>query len=136
MSDIAGELFPKKAADLSRVELEFLNRVNCLETKLMKEEWLEQYESIVFTSKAKLDRECFGHFGMFVFDALFAAWSRLLVDGERVEVEISSSNLVGKYSRLVVYYVAGWTLQRASLALTIGHGERDVFAICVEPEHF
>ena len=109
------------------MELQFLNRVESLESKLMKEDWLAQYDSIIFPSKEKLDHEGFGHFGMFIFDALFAAWSRLLVEDERVAVEIASGDLVAKYSRPVVYYVAGWTLQRASLALTIGEQEREMY---------
>ena len=45
---------------------------HCL-NKLVKEEWLRLYKSIVFPLDKKLDHEDFGCFGMFCFNTLFAA---------------------------------------------------------------
>ena len=58
----------------------------------------------------------FGHLSMYVFNVLFVAWPLLLVDNEQPEVEIVTSDLVHKCSLPVLCYVAGWTLQRASLS--------------------
>ena len=51
-------------------------------------------------------------------------WSLLLVDNEQPEVEIVTSDRVHKRSLPVVYYVAGWTLQRASLLKTVASSDR------------
>ena len=59
-----------------------------------------------------------------MLNVLFVVWSLLLVDNERPEVEIVTSDLIHKCSLPVVYYVAGWTLQRASLSKTVASSDR------------
>ena len=46
------------------------------------------------------------------------------MDNEQPEIEIVTSDLVHKLSLPVVYYAAGWTLQRASLLKTVALSDR------------
>ena len=65
------------------------------------------HSSIDYGSVDRLTDLLFGHLGMYVLNVLFAVWSLLLVDNERPEVEIVTSDLVHKRSLPVVYYVTG-----------------------------
>ena len=71
--------------------------------------------------------ETFAYLGEFLANALFFVWCRSSVDDDRPEIIIPDNCLVSKFSLPVLYYVAGWTLQRASLALTVPINERDKF---------
>ncbi|KAL9184799.1 hypothetical protein ACHAXT_002576 [Thalassiosira profunda] len=116
LNRLAGELFPKGAAELAKVELQFLRGANEAKRGLV-EQWKGLHSSIALPDAQRLSPSAFGYFGVWLFNCMFAVWQLLLVEDEKADIEIPTANLVGKYSRSVVYYVAGWALQRTSLAL-------------------
>lgn len=52
------------------------------------------------------------------------AWSRMIRDNELPPIVIPTASLVQTYALPVVYYTAGWTLSRASIARTIPKRKR------------
>ena len=48
---------------------------------------------------------------------------------DRRALEIPDGDLVATYSLPVVYFIAGWTLQRPSLALLVGEKDREKVSI-------
>ena len=125
LSAMAAEIFPKTAAKILDVELSVGVGVERHKEDRIKE-WMELHSSIDYGSLTRLADSFFGRLGMYVFNVLFAVWSLLLVDNERPEVEIVTSDLVHKRSLPVLYYVAGWTLQRASLSKTVALSDRQI----------
>ena len=94
-------------------------------------DWMGFHSSIDYGSVDRLTDLPFGHLGMYMLNVLFVVSSLLLVDNEQPEVEIVTSDLVHKRSLPVVYYVAGWKLQRASLLKTVelsDHKTKKLFA--------
>ncbi len=65
--------------------------------------------------------------GQFLYYVLFMTWSNLVCGNEKPPVEFPIDCLVGKYALPVIYYVAGWTLYKASKAATICEVKRPLF---------
>ena len=55
------------------------------------------------------------------------SWSFSAVDLERTPITVPRENLVGKYARVVIYYVAGWTLYSMSRAKTVAREKRKMY---------
>ena len=113
--------FPKTASKLSDAEMEFALSVRSAKNQAVKK-WMECFDATLFGYLH--DKHQFGHMGLFVFDCLYSVWCLSSVEDDRPDIDIPSTNLVGKYSRPIVYYAAGWTLQRASLARTVAVDDR------------
>ena len=109
---------------MGRNELEFLARDRRLKKEIVGK-WKAAYDSIDFPPNKKLTAEAFASVGVFLLWCIYFLWSRLFVDEQRPQIQIPADTLVAAYFRPVVYYVAGWTLQRASLALTVQENQRD-----------
>ena len=133
LTELAGSHFPKTARDLGLSEVKFLVAETELRSGLLQSRWKQQYQWIrdqLPTSGAgdkSLDELGFAHFGSFLFQCLYRLWSRMLVEDNGGKVEIPTEDLVGKYALEVVYYVAGWTLQRTSLALGVAEVKKGVY---------
>lgn len=115
--------FPKRAKQLGDAELTFLVNVNKEKVSSL-EEWKHLFGSDEFPLGTRMSKPQFGYFFLLSAEALFFYWCRTMVDDDRRAIEIPDKDLVAKYSQEVVYYVAGWTLQRASLAKTVGELDR------------
>ncbi len=126
LSETAGELFPKSAAKLTKVDLEFLVQDD-KQKRILLEKWKALHPSIKYPPDATQTVHQFGTTGMLLFNILFGVWTLLLVEDERAEVKIVDKDLVCRHSLEVVYYVAGWMLQSASLALTKGRIKREIY---------
>ncbi|EJK60145.1 hypothetical protein THAOC_19554 [Thalassiosira oceanica] len=122
LTKTAAEIFSKCAAELTSVELDF-KRKNTVKRSSHIKQWLEEYTDIN-EKEAVLGKSDFGHLGIFLFNCIYFSWCRLLVADDVVEIEFPERDLVAPYSLEVVYYVAGWSLQRTSLALKAPEGER------------
>ena len=85
--------------------------------------WKPLFASIDFPSNVCLDEEQFLYFFLWLSNGLFFFWSRSMADDDRRNIQIPEGDLVAKYSLPVVYYVAGWTLQRTGLALLVGEND-------------
>ena len=75
-----------------------------------------------------MGRASFGRFGELLHIILFTEWSHSTIDDGRPAVSFPEKNLVGKYAKTVVYYMARWTLSSASKALTIAAEKREIYA--------
>ena len=116
LTKLAGEIFLKRASELTSSELTFLTRVEALKKPLVKR-WKKLHSIILLHPDKVLTDNQFGYLALYLLNCLYFAWCRLLAGDEMVEIEIPDDDLVAKYSRKMVYYVSGWTLQRTSLAL-------------------
>ena len=88
---------------------------------------MKEYECLgidIPNVKNNIPRQKFGSLGLFLHNVLFMEWSYSAIDNERSQVSFPEECLVGKYARLVNYYVAGWILFSASKALTVAVLER------------
>ena len=129
---IMGEEIPELAKNLGTAELGFLQRKE-EQTKIFAPLWMMLHGEIPLESG--LDEEAFGNLGVFVFGCLFARWCSMTVAGDRPDIIIVQESIVAKYSLPVIYYVAGWTLQRASQALTVALGKRDKYIDFASAQH-
>ena len=73
-----------------------------------------------------MDMPMFCHFGTYLYNALFFDWSYSSTDCDRPDIQLPEAGelLLGKYSRVVIYYVTRWVLHKMLLAETIAKGER------------
>ena len=126
LTSLAAEEFPQSASQVGKRELDFLSK-NRLVQRGIVAKWNSEYSTVGLNGKPPLTQVSFGRVGLFLCQCIYFLWSRLLVDEQRPPIEIPSNVLVGQFARPLVYYVAGWTLQRASLALTVKESERDVY---------
>eukprot|EP00984_Skeletonema_dohrnii_P013631 scaffold5653_cov95-Skeletonema_dohrnii-CCMP3373.AAC.6 len=118
------EELPALASKVSVSEIKFSSRKEAAKKRRI-EQWIGVYNDM--PGDKKLSPMMFAYFGMFVAECLFFVWVHSTIDNELPPVEIPLQNLVAKYSMPVIYYVAGWTLQRASLALTVPKSKRQKF---------
>ena len=61
--------------------------------------------TIDYLSTTQTTDALFGYLGLFLFNMIFATWSLLVMDNERPELTIVTSDLVYKQLCNVVYYV-------------------------------
>ncbi len=125
--EIMVEELPAMASMISVSEMRFKTRTEHAKKDRIKQ-WTKEYENITLHSEDKVnfDEAKFTYFGMYVANCLFFVWinSAAVEDLPPVEMVSSDENLVAKYSLPVIYYVAGWTLQRVSLAKTVALSKR------------
>lgn len=113
LSAMASEIFPNTATKMLDVELCFgVGIERWKEVKI--QEWMGFHSTVDYGSTARILNYSFGHLGIYLSNVLYAVWSLLFVDKERLEIEIVTTDLPHKRSLPVVHYVDGWTLQRAS----------------------
>lgn len=115
------ENLPKTAGGLPNAELEFVKRREgnmCTFLHAFKKE----YDSSGLADV--LSEEKFGNLGRFVHVLLFMTWLAKVCDYEKPPIEVPVDCLVGKYAQPVIYYVAGWTLFRATKALTVAENKK------------
>ena len=115
------EKLPKTAVGLPNAEIEFVKRREanmCTFIHAFKKE----YDSTGLVDV--LTGEKFGHLGRFVHTLFFTTWLAKVCDNEKPPIEVPVDCLVGKYAQPVIYYVAGWTLFRATKALTVAENKR------------
>jgi hypothetical protein len=89
-------------------------------------EFMLEYDSAELPPEV-ISKVSFGHLGRFLYNIIFMAWTRLVCGHTKPPVEFLVDCLVSKHARPVIYYVTGWTLYRASKALTIAKDKRPVF---------
>ena len=106
----------------------FLARDRMLKKEIVAK-WKGEHHTIDIPLNMNLTADGFASVGLFLCWCIYFLWSRLFVDEQRPQIQIPADTLVVAYSRPVVYYVAGWTLQRASLALTVRENQRDKFKL-------
>ena len=128
LTSLAGELFPQSASRVGGQELEFLARDRMLKKEIVAK-WKGEHHTVDIPLNMNLTADGFASVGLFLCWCIYFLWSRLFVDEQRPQIQIPADTLVVAYSRPVVYYVAGWTLQRASLALTVQENQRDKFKL-------
>lgn len=123
--DAMTEELPAMASMISVSEMSFASRrqtdkINRITT------WRKAYEDMpsLGDGNAKFGEEKFAYFGMYVAECLFFVWIHSAAVADLPPVEIPRVNLVARYSLPVIYYVAGWTLQRVSLAKTVALSKR------------
>ena len=109
---------------MSDSELNFSVAVKEVQIIYLNQKWKSMYSTIRFPPSTGLDEEQFLYFFLWLSNGLFFMWSRAMADDDRKAIQIPDKDLVAKYSLPVVYYVAGWTLQRTSLALLVAQNER------------
>ena len=125
--------FPKTAAGLSSSEVQFLKKKRIYMQGFFMREWKKQHATIYLGAWGArgnvMDMPMFCHFGTYLYNALFFDWSYSSTDRDRPDILLpeAGESLVGKYSRAVIYYVAGWVLHKMSLAETIAKGERQIY---------
>eukprot|EP00984_Skeletonema_dohrnii_P003909 scaffold1342_cov115-Skeletonema_dohrnii-CCMP3373.AAC.3 len=119
------EELPALASKLSVSEISFSAQKESAKSLRIKQ-WRTVYNDMPGGGK-KLSEAKFARFGMFVAECLYFVWIHSTIDNDLPPVEIPAENLVAKYSLPVIYYVAGWTLQRTSLALTVAKAEREKY---------
>jgi hypothetical protein len=58
-------------------------------------------------------------------------------DCDRLDIQLpeADESLVGRYSRVVIYYVAGWVLHKMWLTETIAKSERHIYFDFFEEPH-
>jgi len=128
----ASEEFPKTAARISDSELQFQKR-NDVEKGHFIEGWVKQYESIGVSGirdpghKSYMSEYMFRYFGSFLHDCMMLEWAFCAIDSERPSVSITGEDLVSKYAKKVIYYVASWTLLSMSKALTVAKKDRGIY---------
>ena len=88
--------------------------------------WKAQY-SMAVSNKNSMSENTFARFGILLHNLLFMSWSFSAVDSERTPITVPRENLVGKYARVVIYYVAGWTLYSMSRAKTVAREKRKMY---------
>ena len=122
----AAEFFSKNAAGLLGAESQYKKSLKEYKTTIFVPKWMDQYQASVLANQ--MGRASFGCFGELLHIVLFTEWSHSAIDDGRPAVSFPEKNLVGKYAKNVVYYVAGWTLYSASKALTIAAAKREMYA--------
>ena len=123
LTNLEKELFPQQSSALTNKELDFLKGYRQLK-KTIIDKWKPLCTTIALPKKTISDISFRSNY---LLTCLYSIWSRLFVDDDRAEIEIPNKDLVGKFSRPPVYYMSGWTLQRASLALTVAEDDRDKY---------
>ncbi len=116
--------FPKTVAGILDAQLEFGKRK---ETNLHTfiDHFMNKYDSTgLYPLISKIS---FGHLGRFPHQVLFNEMIHLACNYEKPPVEFPVDCLVGKYSRPVLYYVAGWMLYSASKVLTVAKDKRPIY---------
>ena len=123
--DFAAETFPKSAAGLSGGELLFQEKKRERKSDFVKK-WKCNYGTAV-TNKESMSENTFAMFGVLLHNLLFMSWSFSVADSGRPSVTVPDENLVGKNARVVIYYVAGWTLHSMSHAKTVARDKRKMY---------
>ena len=117
--------FPKTAAGIPNAQLEFeKSKESNMHTFIDK--FMNEYDSTGLLEK-DIPKLIFGHLGGFLHVAIFMAWWNLVSNYEKPPVRFPTDCIVGKYAKPVIYYVAGWTIFRASKALTIARAKRTIY---------
>eukprot|EP00986_Skeletonema_menzelii_P017931 scaffold22977_cov154-Skeletonema_menzelii.AAC.2 len=119
------EELPTMASMISSREMTFGSRKETAK-KIRIKQWRKVFKDMPAhgADNAKFDECKFAYFGVYVAECLFFVWIHSAAVADRPPVEIPQSNLVAPYSLPVIYYVAGWTLQRVSLAKTVAKSKR------------
>ena len=71
---------------------------------------MEQNESVGL-DKEQMLVDISGHFGVYLFNAIFFNWSYSACDCNRPDIMLRDKFLVEQFVRTVLYYLAGWKLQ-------------------------
>ena len=114
------QTFPSSAAGMSSCERNFIVHKESTQVTFIHS-FMEKF------NESGMDRKTFGRLGQFLYYVLFMTWSNLVCGNEKPPVEFPIDCLVGKYALPVIYYVAGWTLYKASKAATICEVKRPLF---------
>ena len=93
LTKLAGEIFPKRASELTSSELTFLTRVEALKKPLV-ERWMKLHSSISLHPDKVLTDNQFGYLALYLLNCLYFAWCRLLAGDEMVEIENPDDDLV------------------------------------------
>lgn len=117
--------FPKTAAGIPNAQLEF-EKSKEMNMHTFIDNFMNEYDSSGLLEK-DIPKLMFGHLGAFLHLSVFMAWSNLVSNYEKPPVRFPAECLVGKYAKPVIYYVAGWTIFRASKALTIARAKRTIY---------
>ena len=107
--------FPKTAAGLSSSEVHYLKKKREYKRLIFIKEWQKHYETVDI-EEGGMDTIMFCHFRVYLYNALFFYWAYSSTDCDMPCVLLLDECLVGKYSLVVIYYVAGWVLQKMSQA--------------------
>jgi len=114
------QTFPSSAAGMSSCERNFIVHKESTQVTFIHS-FMEKF------NESGMDRKTYGQLGQFLYYVLFVTWSNLVCGNKKPPVEFPSDCLVGKYAIPVIYYVAGWTLYKASKAATVGEDKRPLF---------
>ena len=123
--DGMAEIFPKTSAGIPNAQIDFEQRNDSNMHTFIDTFMDKEYESSGISKD--ISRDIFGDLGAFLHVVLFMSWSHSVCKFEKPPVEFPMDCLVGKYSKPVIYYVAGWTLYSASKALTIAKDKRSIY---------
>jgi hypothetical protein len=118
-------VFPRTAAGIEHAQIDF-DRARESKLKSFIADFMEEYDASGLPH-AKVSRIAFGHLGRFLHHVMYMVWLHSVCNHDKPQVEFLDDCLVGKYARLVIYYVAGWTLYSASKALTVARDKRLLF---------
>ena len=100
----AAENFPKTAAGLPEAEIQYQKSLQEYRSTIFIPKWLDQYQASGLANQ--MGRVLFGRLGELLHIILFTEWSHSAIDDGRLAVSFPEKNLVGKYAKNVVYYVA------------------------------
>jgi hypothetical protein len=100
------ETFPKTAAGIQHVQIDFNDRGRELKLQSFVAEFMEEYNASGMPPSV-MSKIGFGHLGRFLHHAIFLAWSHSLCSQEKPPVEFPVDCLVGKHTCPVIYYAAG-----------------------------
>ena len=123
--DEMAEIFPKTSAGIPNAQIDFEKRKDANMHTFIDTFMDKEYESSGIYKD--ISKKSFGDLGAFLHVVLFMSWSHSVCKFEKPPVEFPTDCLVGKYARPVIYYVAGWTLYKASKALTIAKDKRSIY---------
>ena len=124
------EEFPKTAAGNSSSEVQVLKKKQIYKQGSFMREWKKTTWNYL-SWRVWYARGFHGHayvlsFGTYLYNALLFDWSYSSTDCDRPDIQLpeAGESLVEKYSRIIIYHVAGWVLNKMLLAETIAKGER------------
>jgi hypothetical protein len=122
--DAIAQISPRSSAGIPYAQLDF-NRWKQSYMETFINNFVAKYDSASLTKT--IAKITFGHICGFLHTSLFMAWLHLVCNRKKPSVELPSDCLVGYFARPVIYYAAGWTIYKASKALTVARDKRPVY---------
>jgi hypothetical protein len=120
------ERFPKTAAGVPNAQLEFERRKGS-NMRVFIHKFMKEYDLSSLSHPDNISIITYGRLGAFLHLALFVAWSDVICDKEKPQIDFLVDCLVEKYALPVIYYVAGWMLFSMLKASTVAADNRPLF---------